>query len=101
MHLATHGAEVPYAFDNLKQLRWSWDAVDSQIAHQMSGYYANFAKTGDPNGPGLPPWPIYDPARPQRIVFDEHGAAAADLPLAKFRLIDRSLDSGPLCALNR
>ena len=27
----------------------------------MSGYWVRFAATGDPNEPGAPPWPAYDP----------------------------------------
>ena len=54
LHAAAHGSEIPYAFDNLQAFDWSWDPMDHQLAHIMSSYYANFAKTGDPNGPGLP-----------------------------------------------
>ena len=100
-HLATHGAEVPYAFDNLDQLNWSWDATDPIVAHLMSSYYANFAKTGNPNGPGLPLWPAYETPNPQHIVFDEHGATAAALPLGTLRLIDEHYAPDPLCANNR
>ena len=88
LHAASHGAEVVYAFDNLNAKKWSWDPMDLRLAHLMSTYYANFAKTGDPNGPGLPPWPAYNAADPHHMVFDANGAAAAPLPLAKLRLID-------------
>ena len=70
LKVATHAVEIPYAFDNLKAHKYSWDPTDIRLAHIMSTYYANFAKTGDPNGLGLPPWPVYHPADPQRMVFD-------------------------------
>ncbi|MER7805460.1 carboxylesterase family protein [Streptomyces parvulus] len=30
---------------------------DHALRDQMSGYWINFVRTGNPNGPGLPPWP--------------------------------------------
>ncbi len=97
LHAATHGSETPYAFDNLKSRKWSWDQADLQIAHGMSSYYANFARTGDPNGPGLPRWPAYTGAVPQRMVFDANGVAAAPVSLARVRLIDANRAAGPWC----
>jgi carboxylesterase type B len=75
--------------------------MDSQLAHVMSSYYANFAKTGDPNGPGLPVWPVFRPAAPQHMVFDEHGAAASPLALTKFRTIETNPPAAEWCPLTQ
>jgi para-nitrobenzyl esterase len=56
---AGHSAELWYVFDHLGQQAWPWTASDRRLATLMSSYWTNFAKTGDPNGPGLPPWPRF------------------------------------------
>ncbi|HEY5657032.1 MAG TPA: carboxylesterase family protein [Myxococcota bacterium] len=58
--LAYHGAEIPYVFDTAD----AWlpgDATDRALTEAVLGYWVNFAKTGDPNGAGLPHWPAFDP----------------------------------------
>jgi para-nitrobenzyl esterase len=56
---AFHTGEVPYAYDNLKFVNRPFEKADQQLAATMSSYWANFIKTGDPNGSGLPQWPLY------------------------------------------
>jgi para-nitrobenzyl esterase len=51
-------------------------AADEKISDQMRGYWANFARTGDPNGAGLPVWPKYTADRAAYLAFTAGGAAA-------------------------
>jgi para-nitrobenzyl esterase len=45
------------------------NASDRAMSEIITQYWTNFAKTGDPNGPGLPDWPAYSNARPQAMHF--------------------------------
>ncbi|HEV8040757.1 MAG TPA: carboxylesterase family protein [Bryobacteraceae bacterium] len=56
---ASHFAELWFVFDHLDQSAWNWTAGDRKLAGEMSSYWVNFAKTGDPNFPGLPVWPAF------------------------------------------
>ncbi|MCW2389623.1 para-nitrobenzyl esterase [Sphingobium sp. B11D3B] len=60
--LAWHGAEIPYVFDNLDKRDWPWTTADRTLADQLTSYWVNFARSGNPNGPGLPNWPTYQEA---------------------------------------
>ena len=70
---AFHTGEVAYAYDNLKfidhQLR-PLEPADTELANVMSTYWANFVKTGNPNGKGLPNWPAYSTADKRIMELD-------------------------------
>ncbi len=54
---ALHTAEVPYLFQHLYNQQVTKE--DSDISDVISSYWTNFAKYGDPNGEGLPHWPMF------------------------------------------
>jgi para-nitrobenzyl esterase len=74
MRGAYHGSEIAYAFNSLDAVNQPWTPQDRQIAETMSAYWANIIAKGDPNGPGLPTWPRYDPAAPQVMELGDHFA---------------------------
>ncbi len=53
----THSAEIEFVFGALASKNLPWRPEDKALSDLMSSYWANFAKTGDPNGAGLPVWP--------------------------------------------
>jgi len=48
---------------------------DAAVSDLMSAYWTNFAKTGNPNGAGLPEWPAFTASSQRVISFDGHSMA--------------------------
>jgi para-nitrobenzyl esterase len=66
-----HASELPYIFDDLSGPNHPAPVIpaDHIMAEMIRTYWTNFAKTGDPNGPGLPKWTAYDLKNPQTLHF--------------------------------
>ena len=99
--VASHGADMPFVFGNLVPQFFAPKAApagdaDRKLAADMMSYWVNFAAKGDPNGPGLAPWPPFKD-RGSMLLIQEDGRLAAGPPsdkqLAKFRFLDGFLTS--------
>ena len=65
-----HSDDIEYVFGNLDSRKGiTWRPEDYALSEQMMGYWTNFAKTGDPNGKGLPQWPVYAPASGSKVLY--------------------------------
>jgi len=85
-----HAAEIVYAFDNLEKGKaHTWQPADEALADTMSSYWVSFAKDGDPNEEGLPPWPRYDAATDQALELGDEVRVLDALKKDKLDLLDR------------
>lgn len=97
---ASHGSEIAYVFNNLNA-RWGIETIsdtDKKLAKTMNTYWVNFAKTGNPNGEGLPEWPIYNPVNNELMEFQLDGKSVSKATPKKARLdvIEKAVESEEL-----
>jgi para-nitrobenzyl esterase len=102
---AYHSADIEYVFETLDWKHLPWTADDRKLSDTISSYWTNFAKTGNPNGPGLPEWPGYSKADRYEVMHLQmgglkngaeppdvlHGApyAGPDAMRSRYELLDR------------
>lgn len=86
---AGHGSEVSFVFNTLNA-RWGppaeATAEEKELAKIMSTYWANFAKTGNPNGNGLPDWSVYTTQNEVMLVIALNGKPVGKPDPRKARL---------------
>ena len=91
---AFHSGELGYAYDNLDQSAVRpWTDGDRKLANEMSSYWVNFAKTGNPNGEGLPTWGACKSGNGKVMNFDLE-TKAIDFPDLEQLEVLRKINSG-------
>ena len=94
---APHGGEIAYVFGTLSSGRGGPpSAEDLAVSKMAQSYWVNFARTGDPNGPGLPAWPRHDPKKDLIFDFRPDGSAGAgpDARKARLDVTQKATDAG-------
>jgi para-nitrobenzyl esterase len=88
---AGHGAEIRFVFDNLDAEKRPWTKADRQLAARLAATWVNFARTGNPNGPGLPKWPAYNGSNASVLRIGD-AAHPTTQPLPNFGLFPQLPD---------
>ncbi len=86
-----HGTDISFVFDNLGARSFGPPpppptSEDKEVARKMNAYWVNFAKTGDPNGNGLPKWPLYTPQKNEILDIQSDGKPVGKPDPRKARL---------------
>jgi para-nitrobenzyl esterase len=92
---AGHGSEVSFVFNTLNA-RWGPPAeptsTEKELASVMNSYWANFAKTGNPNGAGLPIWSSYNNQNQDMLDVELDGKIVTkpDPRKARFDVVEKA-----------
>ncbi|MEO0606957.1 MAG: carboxylesterase family protein [Pseudomonadota bacterium] len=87
---AFHAAEIFFVFGSHSPLSGLTEA-DEALTEAMGKYWTNFAKTGDPNGDGLPAWPPYNPVEDKWLTFNPSIEVKPRIRAAKLDIMERQL----------
>jgi para-nitrobenzyl esterase len=85
---ASHADDIEYAFNTLDSKPSPWTDDDRRTALTMASAFANFVKTGTPNGAGVPEWPEFGKTG-QVMVLDAASRPGPEQGRARYELIDR------------
>jgi len=82
---AFHSIELPYVFNTFSDRSWRWlpfTPIDLALAPSIEDYWTNFAKTGDPNGSGVPAWPAWQDGTEPYLQFSPSAVPIAQQGLS-------------------
>jgi para-nitrobenzyl esterase len=91
---AGHASEIPYVFRTLGKFTGPAGLVgtprpeDFRMSDLISSYWVNFAKAGDPNGPGLPKWPAFIESAQQVMYLDANPGARPVPNMTQLKALD-------------
>ena len=89
---AVHSAEIEYALGNLPTNRvYDWQPEDYKVSEILQAYFANFIKTGDPNGLGVPEWPVVKSNAVQVMNIDVKTKAEPEYRRERYLFLDQAL----------
>ncbi|RYZ31416.1 MAG: carboxylesterase family protein, partial [Sphingobacteriales bacterium] len=88
---AVHSAEIEYAMGNLAGNKvYAWTPDDHKVSQVMLEYFANFVKTGNPNGKGLPKWPAVSPNETEVMIIDVNTRAEKEKNRSRYLFLDQA-----------
>lgn len=88
---ASHSAEIEYAMGNLATNKvYAWKPEDYKVSELMQSYFANFIKTGNPNGNGLPNWPALTAGKAAPVLYiDVNTRLETDKTRERYLLLEK------------
>ena len=88
---AVHSAEIEYALGNLPTNRvFDWQPEDYMVSEIMQTFFANFIKTGNPNGVGVPLWPAVKMNGPAPVMhIDVHTRVETEKNRDRYLFLDK------------
>jgi para-nitrobenzyl esterase len=92
-----HGTDISFVFNDPRVPEGtSVPPEDKEIARIMSAYWVNFAKTGNPNGEGLPEWPVYSREKNEILDIQSDGKPVGkhDPRKARLDVIEKAVNMG-------
>ncbi len=91
-HGAVHSAEIEYALGNLPTNRvYDWQPEDYKVSEIMQAFFANFIKTGNPNGLGVPQWNTVDNSKAVQVMWiDVNTKAVEDKNGERYLFLEQS-----------